>query len=109
MISLANSLNLIWVQLWMTFLPRNERESVKLFWVFMEPAGQLVIMMMIFNLIGRTAGYGLSFALFMMTGLVMMNMFNTGSRQVMAAVLQMEGKARLAPVSYTHSEPTRPY
>ena len=30
----------------------------------MEPAGQLVIMMMIFNLIGRTAGYGLSFALF---------------------------------------------
>ena len=33
-----------------------------------------------------------------MTGLVMMNMFNTGSRQVMAAVLQMEGKARLAQI-----------
>lgn len=97
------SLNLIWTLTWMSFMPRNRRDGLKLFWVFMEPAGQLIVMMLVFNLIGRTAGYGLSFAFFMMTGIVMLNLWNAGSRNVMGAVLKLENRARLAQVSFVHA------
>ena len=100
---LATRLNLIWVLIWMNFMPKSNRDSLKLFWVFAEPAGQLMILMLVFNLIGRTAGYGPSFALFMMTGVVMLNLFNSGSQKVMVAVVQSRNRARLPGVGLLHA------
>lgn len=101
------SLNLIWTLTWMNFMPRSPRDGLKLFWVFMEPAGQLMIMMMVFTLIGRTPGYGVSFPLFMMTGVVMLSLFSKGSQQVMNGVLQTASRSRLAQVTFIHEALSR--
>lgn len=96
------SLNLIWVLTWMNFMPRSRRETAKLFWVFMEPAGQLAMLMLLFTFIGRISAYGVSFALFLMTGIVMLSYFNTGSSLIMNGMEQMGGKARLADLGVFH-------
>lgn len=98
----ATSLNLIWVLTWLKFLPRSRRESAKLFWLFVEPAGQLSILIILFTFIGRTPAYGTSIALFLLTGIVMLNFFQVGSRMVMQAMLGASNKQRLAPVGMFH-------
>ena len=98
----ATSLNLIWVLTWMKFLPRTRRESAKLFWLFVEPAGQLSILIILFTFIGRTPAYGTSMALFLLTGIAMLNFFQVGSAMVMQAMLATSNKLRLAPVGIYH-------
>ena len=98
----ATSLNLIWVLTWMKFLPRTRRESAKLFWLFVEPAGQLAVLIILFTFIGRTPAYGTSMALFLLTGIVMLNFFQVGSTMVMQAMLGASNKLRLAPVGIYH-------
>lgn len=98
----AASLNLIWVLTWLKFLPRSRRESAKLFWLFAEPAGQLSILIILFTFIGRTPAYGTSMALFLLTGIVMLNFFQVGSAMVMGAMLQSSSKLRLAPIGVYH-------
>lgn len=98
----ATSINLLWVLLWMKFLPRTRRESAKLFWLFVEPAGQLAIMIVLFTFIGRTAAYGTSMALFLLTGIVILNFFQVGSGMVMHAMLGASNRLRLAPVGIYH-------
>ena len=98
----ATSLNLIWVLTWMKFLPRTRRESAKLFWLFVEPAGQLAILIILFSFIGRTPAYGTSMALFLLTGIAMLNFFQVGSGMVMQAMLGANNKLRLAPVGVYH-------
>ncbi len=98
----ATSLNLIWVLTWLKFLPRSRRESAKLFWLFAEPAGQLAIMIILFTFIGRTPAYGTSMALFLLTGIVMLNFFQVGSGMVMQAMIQSNNKLRLAPIGLYH-------
>ncbi len=98
----ATSLNLIWVLTWLKFLPRTRRDSAKLFWLFAEPAGQLAIMIIIFTYIGRTPAYGTSMALFLLTGITMLNFFGVGSAMVMRAMLQSGNKLRLAPEGLFH-------
>ncbi len=98
----AASLNLIWVLTWLKFLPRSRRESAKLFWLFVEPAGQLSILIILFTFIGRTPAYGTSMALFLLTGIVMLNFFQVGSGMVMGAMLASSNKLRLAPIGVFH-------
>lgn len=98
----ATSLNLIWVLTWLKFLPRSRRESAKLFWLFVEPAGQLSILIILFTFIGRSPAYGTSMALFLLTGIVMLNFFQVGSSMVMQAMIQSSSKLRLAPVGLYH-------
>ncbi len=98
----ATSLNLIWVLTWLKFLPRSRRESAKLFWLFAEPAGQLSILIILFTFIGRTPAYGTSMALFLLTGIVMLNFFQVGSSMVMQAMVQSSNKLRLAPIGIFH-------
>ena len=98
----STSLNLIWVLTYLKFLPRSRRESAKMFWLFAEPAGQLAILILLFTFIGRSPAYGTSMALFLLTGITMLNFFNVGSGMVMGAMLQTKSKLRLAPVGLFH-------
>lgn len=98
----ATSLNLIWVLTWMKFLPRTRRESAKLFWLFVEPAGQLAVLIILFTFIGRTPAYGTSMALFLLTGIVMLNFFQVSSGMVMQAMLQAGNRLRLPTVGIYH-------
>ncbi len=99
----ATSLNLIWVLTWLKFLPRTRRESAKLFWLFAEPAGQLAIMIVIFTYIGRTPAYGTSMALFLLTGITMLNFFGVGTTMVMQAMMLSSNKMQLAPIGLFHN------
>lgn len=101
--TLLRHMDIIWTLTWMNFLPRNPREGFKLLWVIAEPAGQLVVMIMIFTLIGRPAGYGNSFALFLLTGIVMLSLYSTGTQMVMAGVVAYRSKARLPVISILHT------
>ncbi len=98
----TTSLNLIWVLTWLKFLPRSRRESAKLFWLFVEPAGQLAIMILLFTFIGRSPAYGTSMALFLLTGIVMLNFFSVGSTMVMQSMIQTSNKLRLSPIGIFH-------
>ncbi len=98
----GDRLNLIWTLLWRSFLPRNRRESFQLVWVFAEPIGQLAIMIVVFSIIGRTAGYGNSFALFLLTGIGMLTLFTRGSALVSSSVIGLSGATRLAAVGMFH-------
>jgi capsular polysaccharide transport system permease protein len=69
---------------------------MKLFWVFIEPAAQLAVLIVIFSLIGRAAAYGTSFALFLLTGIATLTLFTTSSNAVMAAVGALSSPRRLA-------------
>lgn len=81
-ISILAQLNLIWVLLWHEFIPRRKRESTKLIWVFAEPVGQMAVLIILFSLIGRAPAYGRSFALFLLTGIVVLQFFRGGSEAV---------------------------
>ena len=98
----VTSLNLIWVLTWLKFLPRTRRESAKLFWLFVEPAGQLAVLIVIFTFIGRTPAYGTSMALFLLTGIVILNFFTVGSGMVMQSMLGVNNKLRLPTVGLYH-------
>ncbi|SEA65419.1 capsular polysaccharide transport system permease protein [Rubrimonas cliftonensis] len=99
---LRDRLNLVWTLLWRSFLPRNRRESFQLVWVFAEPVGQLAVMILLFSLIGRTAGYGDSFALFLLTGIAMLTLFTRGAGLVSSAITGLGGTTRLAGVGMFH-------
>ena len=99
----ATSLNLIWVLTWLKFLPRSRRESAKLFWLFVEPAGQLSVLIIVFTFIGRSPAYGSSMALFLLTGIVMLNFYQIGSGMVTQAMIQSNNKLRLAPIGIFHN------
>lgn len=99
---LRDRLNLVWTLLWRSFLPRNRRESFQLVWVFAEPVGQLAVMILLFSLIGRTAGYGESFALFLLTGISMLTLFTRGTGLVSSAISGLSGTTRLAGVGMFH-------
>lgn len=99
---LVDRLNLVWTLLWRNFLPRNRRESFRLFWVIAEPTGQLAVMIILFSIIGRTAGYGRSFALFLLTGIALLTLFSRGSQVVASAVKDLSSPARLPAIGVFH-------
>lgn len=96
--SIAVRLNLIWTLMWHRFVPRNNREGMILFWVFVEPAAQLGLLLVLFSLVGRTAGYGTSFALFLLTGIATLNVYTHTSNGVKLTVNRMGSPRRLATV-----------
>ena len=102
-LGLLGHINLIWVMTWMNFLPRSARDSLRLFWVIAEPAGQLAIMMVIFSMIGRVPGYGESFPFFLLTGIVMLTLYRQASTMVQGAVLGLSARTRLATIGLFHA------
>lgn len=68
---------------------------MKLVWVFLEPAGQLAIMLAIFSFIGRTGGYGPSFALFLLTGIAILALVTRAMTVVATAVTGLKSQRRL--------------
>jgi capsular polysaccharide transport system permease protein len=98
-----SGLDIIWTLTWMNFLPKSARERGKLLWVFLEPAGQLVVIMTVFSLIGRAPSYGDSFSLFLLTGVLMLTLFSTGGMLVMSGVASYRSKARLPGVGLFHA------
>ncbi|MEM7268013.1 MAG: ABC transporter permease [Pseudomonadota bacterium] len=96
------NLNLIWLLLWLQFIPRTRRDSLKLFWVVFEPMGQLGMLMILFSFIGRIPGYGESFALFLLTGIGMLNIFAVGSNMVMASFNGLTSKSRMPQIGLFH-------
>lgn len=99
---LRDALNLIWTLFQQSFTPRNRRESFKLLWTFAEPAGQLLVLIAVFTLIGRLARYGESFALFLMTGVIVLTTFTQTAVQVRSAVQSLASANRLAPIGPFH-------
>ncbi|MEM7505809.1 MAG: ABC transporter permease [Pseudomonadota bacterium] len=99
---LRDRLNLIWVMLWQAFMPRQRRESMKLVWVFLEPMGQLALLVALFALIGRTGGYGRSFALFLLTGIVVLQIFNRGSEQIALSIEKANSPRRMPDAGLFH-------
>jgi capsular polysaccharide transport system permease protein len=99
---LARALDTIWVLTWQNFTPRNRRERSKLVWVFLEPLGQIVVLMMIFTLIGRTPGYGRSFALFLLTGVVMLTIMARVSGLVRGSIVGLSATSRPASEGMFH-------
>lgn len=95
-------LNLIWVMLWQSFVPRKRSESTKLIWVFLEPMGQLALLVILFAVIGRTGGYGRSFALFLLTGIVVLQIFNRGSEQVAQSIEKANSPRRMVDAGLFH-------
>ncbi len=67
-------------------------------WVVVEPAGQLAVLILIFTLIGRLPSYGDSFALFLLTGVVMLTIVTRGAQLVTGAVLGLRSPNRLATI-----------
>lgn len=55
----------------------------------------MAILVAIFTLIGRTAAYGRSFALFLLTGIVVLNVVTRGSQMAMNAVVGLRKQNRL--------------
>jgi len=56
------------------------------FWVFFEPTAHIVMMMTIFSLRGRSAGFGIEFPIFLLTGMVPFFMMRNIVFKVMEAV-----------------------
>ncbi|MEO1316236.1 MAG: ABC transporter permease [Pseudomonadota bacterium] len=92
---LATRANLIWTLFWHRFVPRNRSEGFKLLWVFLEPAAQLALILGIFTFIGRNGGYGISLALFLLTGIAMLSIVTRGMMQVGGAVQALRSPRRL--------------
>lgn len=99
---LRDRLNLVWVLFRLSFLPRSRRQSFQLVWVFAEPVGQLAVMILLFSLIGRTPGYGDSFALFLLTGIVMLTLFTRGAALASSAITGLSNTVRLPGVGMFH-------
>ena len=99
---LRTALDVIWGLTWRQFTPKSRREGFQLLWVFLEPVGQMVILILIFSLIGRVPGYGDSFALFLLTGIVMLTLFTNGSQLVKGAVVSLASPGRLAAQGMFH-------
>ncbi|MEM8698183.1 MAG: ABC transporter permease [Pseudomonadota bacterium] len=97
-------LNLIWVFFWHQFMPKRPRESMKLAWVFLEPMGQLAVLIVLFALIGRSGGYGRSFALFLLSGIVALQIFTRGSGAI-ALMVERANSARRLPQAGIFHEP----
>ncbi|MEO0820980.1 MAG: ABC transporter permease [Pseudomonadota bacterium] len=91
-------LDLIWTLFWHKFVPRNRQETLKLIWVLVEPAGQIAVMLAIFSFIGRAGGYGRSFALFLLTGVVVLTIVTRGMALVSSAVQALRAPTRLAAI-----------
>lgn len=68
------------------------------FLVLVEPLSQFLILLAIFSLIGRQAGYGTSLGVFLATGIVPFFMFTHISRRVMGAVRSAKSLARVPTV-----------
>ncbi|MEM1384430.1 MAG: ABC transporter permease [Pseudomonadota bacterium] len=100
--SILDRLNLIWTLLWQSFVPRNKRESMKLVWVFLEPAGQLAVLVIVFSLVGKTADYGRSFPIFLLTGISMLTLYNAASQSVAVAVISLPSPVRLPHIGLFH-------
>lgn len=94
--------DLIWALTWRQFTPRNRRDKLRLIWVFVEPIGQIALMMAIFSLIGRAPAYGDSFALFLLTGVAVLNTFTSTAQLVAGAIYGLNRTSRLAPVGLFH-------
>ncbi|MEM6487065.1 MAG: ABC transporter permease [Pseudomonadota bacterium] len=90
------AVDMIWTMFWLRFTPRNRGETLQLVWVFLEPAGQILVIMMIFAIVGHTAGYGLSFALFLLTGVGTLTMVLRGMGLVSSAIVALRSTKRLA-------------
>lgn len=99
---LSQRLNLIWVMTLQEFRPRNPREGQKVFWVLLEPIGQMAVLMVIFEIIGRLPSYGRSFALFLMTGVVILTLFRAGSTYVSTSVYRLGSRGRPAGAGAFH-------
>ncbi len=100
--TLLDSANLVWILLWQGFVPRSRRDGAKLVWIFLEPIGQMAVLMAIFSLIGRTASYGNSFVLFLLTGIVMLTLFTAGSQLVLGAIMGLSSQTRLPAIGLFH-------
>lgn len=99
---MATSASLIWALTWRRFAPQNRRDGLRLVWVFLEPVGQIAVLMVIFSLIGRAPAYGDSFALFLLTGIAVLNLFTSTSQSVAGAIQGLNSAGRLPPVGMFH-------
>lgn len=104
---MQSQLSLFWVLLWQNFGARDRHDRFKLFWTFTEPIGQMAVLMLIFSLIGRTAAYGRSFALFLIAGLTILSIFTRSSQAARAAILGLSKQSRLAQVGMFHEAVAR--
>ncbi|MEM6971897.1 MAG: ABC transporter permease [Pseudomonadota bacterium] len=91
-------LNIVWVLFWHRFCPARREEALKLVWVFLEPAGQILVLLLVFAVVGRSGGYGISFALFLLTGVAALSIFQRTMNAVSTAVVQLKSPQRPAPV-----------
>lgn len=96
------ALDLIWALFWRQFLPRNRRDGLRLMWIFLEPIGQTAVLMVVFTLIGRTPMVGDSFAMFLLSGIVVLTTFSSGCQAVMGAVAAAGAPSRLPALGLFH-------
>lgn len=91
-------ISLIWTLFWHRFVPRDRTDGMKLLWVFLEPAAQIGIILVVFAFIGRNGGYGHSFALFVLTGVATLTIVNRGATFIASSVMSLRSSRRLAQV-----------
>lgn len=87
-------LDVVWTLFWHRFVPRGPRDGLRLAWVFLEPAGQIAIMLAVFAFVGRSGGYGPSFALFLATGVVILSIVNRAAALVSGTVVALRRPKR---------------
>ncbi|MEM9781452.1 MAG: ABC transporter permease, partial [Pseudomonadota bacterium] len=95
-------LNIVWTLFWLRFCPTRREEALKLVWAFTEPAGQILVLLVVFAIIGRSGGYGVSFALFLLTGVAGLSAFQRCMGAVSTAVVQLKSPQRPAPIGPFH-------
>ena len=91
-------LSIIWTLIAQRFASRDSRDRFRLLWIFVEPIGQMAVLMTIFTIIGRTAAYGRSFPLFLIAGLAVLNLFNRGAQMAKGAMMGLSRQSRLATI-----------
>lgn len=104
---MQHQLSLLWTLFSQSFGARDRKNRFNLLWTFVEPIGQMTVLMLIFSLIGRTAAYGRSFALFLIAGLTILAVFTQSAQMVRGAVLQLSRQSRLAEIGLFHEAVVR--
>lgn len=83
---LAIQANVIWALLLREIRTRFGRNQLGYLWALMGPLANIVLLMIIFDALGRLAPAGLDFPLFLMTGIVPWFLFTNTLRRVLKAI-----------------------
>lgn len=101
--SIDKALDLIWALYWQQFVPRSRQDGLRLIWVFVEPAGQMIVLMVVLSLLGGRAAYGDSLPFFLLTGVALLTFFNRASASVARAIVELRYPGRLAQIGLYHA------